>query len=220
MIALDIDTGSGSPPQNNGDLHALHLATQWAAGWGPGTLRLAFAPAVSTSSNGMKNPDELDSEAFQFWGAALYAWPAGPLQWVAGVAHDYRFGENRVYPVAGLEWQRDRLALRAVFPDLNIRLGADAGWALEFRIEPDGNEWLAYDRDLENSDTFQREAWQSDLRLSYRFRNGIGLGVSAGYYWQQEWEFRREDGSLAQTDGDDSPFFGLHLGWRQPRETR
>jgi len=212
--ALDFNDEPEALPQTNGDLHTLHLATQWATDIGPGALRLSFAPALSVSSNGLKNPDELDSEALQIWGAALYTRAGGTVNWVLGAAHDYRFGESRVYPAVGLEWRGDDMFLRAVFPDLLFTVNFSRGWTAAFSTSPDGNEWLAYDRGMDNQDEFRREAWQSDLRLAYRFANGVSLGASVGYHWNQEWEFRRHDGRVAQVESDDSPFLGVHLGWR------
>ena len=214
--ALDIEEPGASPPQANGDLHTLHLASQWRTSLDAGELRLALAPAVSVSSNGLKNPDELGSDSLQLWGAALYSRPSGALTWVLGAAHDYRFGEGRYYPVAGIEWQNETWHLRAVYPDIQVTWTLAGRWLLTGEIAPDGNEWQAFDRDLEASDEFRREAWQAQLGLAYRFGNGIEIGCLAGMHWDQQWRYRRQDGSLARPDSDDSAYLGLRLGWHRP----
>ena len=89
-------------------------------------------------------------------------------------------------------------------------------WQLAFATAPDGNEWWAYDRDLETPDEFRSEAWRSELSLNYRFDNGLRLGLSAGYRWDTQWQFRREDGGWARLDTDSAPFYGIHLGWYRP----
>jgi hypothetical protein len=211
--ALDIDEGSGAAPRTNGDLHTLHLATGWQTQPGEGQLSLALAPALSVSSNGLKNPDELDSDALQLWGAAIYTWPGSRHSWILGAAHDYRFGESRVYPVIGFEMGDEKTVLRLTYPDLVLSTTLGYGWEVEFVTSPDGNEWLAYDRSMEYQDEFRREAWESAIRLGYRFDNGLLIGMAAGYHWNQEWQYRREDGSVARHEGGDSPFYGIHMGW-------
>lgn len=211
--ALDIEAFSAAPPQTNGDLHTLHLATQWHTPVGGGELRLAAAPAISVSSNGLKNPDELGRDSLQLWGAALYQWPGSLFDWVLGVAQDYRFGERRVYPLVGIEWQSERIELRAVYPDIELAWMPTSHWLLTTGVTPDGNVWQAFDRELEHYDEFRREAWQAQLGIAYQFSNGIRLGGIAGLSWDQQWRFRRQDGSLARLDSEDSAFFGLHLGW-------
>jgi hypothetical protein len=212
---LDISDPVASP-QSNGHLHTLHLATQWKAALSEGELRLAAAPAVSVSSNAFKNPEVLGRDSLQLWGAALYTLRRGDIDWVLGAARDHRFGAGRVYPVAGFEWRADRFALRAVFPDIRLQWGAASGWALEADITPDGNEWLAFSRDLADANAFRSEGWQSQLGLRYRFDNGFEAALVAGWQWQQRWRYVRDDGSLAHTDGDDRAFFGVRLGWRLP----
>jgi hypothetical protein len=213
--ALDIDLTSPGP-QTNGDLHTLHLAGHWQFPVSDGQLTLSLAPAVAASSNAMKNPDELGSDSLQLWAAAAWRKPSLHGEWILGLAHDYRFGQSRVYPVAGMGWQFSRGEIRATYPDLYLGWEFALRWLLEFSASPDGNEWQAYDRDLEDNGDFRREAWQSNLRLSYRFRKGLRIGLSAGYHWQQAWRMRLQDGSLLRTDSDDSAFFGVHLGWYPP----
>jgi hypothetical protein len=214
--ALDIDLPTGLAPQTNGDLHTLHAAIEWTTGAGPGELRLALAPALSVSSNGLKNPDELDSDAAQLWASALYAWPGAHFDWILGAAHDFRFGASQVYPVAGIQWSADATLLRLTFPDVVLRTRLGQRWQLAFATEPDGNEWWAYDRDLETADEFHSEAWRSEISLSYQFSNGLRLGLSAGYRWDAHWKFRRENGDWARQDTDSAPFYGIHLGWYRP----
>ncbi len=216
--AFDISAESPAPPQTNGDLHTLHLATQWRAELGNGHLRAAFAPALSVSSNGLKNPDELNSDAVQLWGALLYRWPANGMDWLAGMAHDYRHGNDRIYPVAGIEWSNDAVFLRATFPDLELRFDLGSRWIMAASVEPDGNEWWAYDRGLSDANEFRRQAWKADARLSYQFANGVLAGASVGYHWDQEWRFRRQDNSLARLHSDNSYFVGLHISWHARSE--
>lgn len=202
-----------APPQSNAHLHTLHLATQWTTSLREGELRLAAAPAVSVSSNALKSPEVIGRDSLQLWGAALYTRRAGSLDWVLGVAHDNRFGAGRAYPVAGVEWRGDRLAVRAVYPDFRVTWGTPSGWGLRLALTPDGNEWQAFDRDLTDSGLFQREGWQGEAGLRYRFASGVEIGGVAGWHGQQQWRYRRLDGTHARVDGDDRAYFGIRLAW-------
>ena len=212
--AFDIMQPGVAPPRTNGDLHTLHLASQWRTTLGPGEFRAAAAPGLSVSSNGLKNPDALGGDSLQLWGAALYSQEAGDATWVVGAAHDYRFGESRLYPVIGVEWQGEAVWLRAVYPDLQLTWQLAERWVLEGEIAPDGNEWQAFSRDLRSDEPFRREAWRTQIGLLYRFGNGIEFGVLAGMQWDQHWQYRRQDGSPARLDSDDSGYLGVRLGWR------
>lgn len=210
--ALDIEF-AGPEPQTNGHLHTLHLAAGWSLQAGNGNVALTVAPAISTSSNALKNPGELDARSLQMWAAAIGQFPAGGWDWVAGIAHDYRFGESRAYPVAGAEWRGERLFFRATYPDLVLRWSPANQWTLGFSLGPDGNQWRAFDEDLEDSDDFRREAWEAAAWARYRWRNGLSLGFSTGYMWDQQWRMRLETGEQLRTRAENANFVGVELGW-------
>jgi len=214
--ALDIAQPGLPQPQANGDLHTLHLASQWRTKLAGGDFRVAAAPAVSVSSNALKNPDVLNSDSLQLWGAALYSRPAGGVRWTVGAARDFRFGEGRLYPVAGIEWQNDTVWLRATYPDVQLAWRLSDRWVLKGELGPDGNAWQAFRRDLRREDTFHREAWGAQLGLVHRFGKGLQIGFLAGLHWDQRWQYRLQDGSLASPRGDSSAFLGVHLGWGDP----
>ena len=203
-------------PQTNGDLHTLHLASQWRSKLAGGDFRVAAAPAVSVSSNALKNPDVLNSDSLQLWGAALYSRSAGGVRWILGAARDFRFGEGRVYPVAGFEWHHETLSLRATYPDIQLTWRLSGRWVLKGELAPDGNAWQAFRRDLREEDGFYREAWAAQLGLVHRFGNGLQVGFLAGLHWDQRWQYRLQNGDLATPRGDSSAFLGVHLGWGVP----
>ena len=133
--ALDIQL-TGPEPQSNGHLHTLHVAAGWLLEAGSGNVALTFAPAISTSSNALKNPGELDASSIQLWAAAIGQIPAGGWDWIAGIAHDYRFGESRIYPVAGVDWRGEQFFLRVTYPDLTLRWQPADRWTLDAGYHP------------------------------------------------------------------------------------
>ena len=212
--ALDIDVEPDAEPQANGDLHTLSLATRWLGSMGPGRLQLAVAPALSLSSNALKDTDSWDSNSLQWWGAATYILADDKVNWIVGLARDYRFGDPRAYPVMGLRWSDDLHQVMLTYPDISVVRALGESWGLGFTIAPDGNRWQAWDRDLEASDDFRREAWQSEVFLRYGFRNGFRLGLAVGYYWSQQWKYHNQSGGVSRIDSEDSGYVGFHLGWR------
>lgn len=210
--ALDIGL-EGAPARTNGDLHTLALSAGLSLEAGSGLLELSLAPAASASSNAVKSPGDLDDDALQWWGAAVWRQPDRDLGWVLGLARDYRFGAARTYPVAGLEWRKGEALLRLTYPDLLVQMFLTERWLLALTISPDGNEWQAYDRSLERHEEFRREGWQSDLGIHYRFSHKLRIGIVAGYHWNQEWRMRLEDDSLLRSSSGDSGFIGLQIGW-------
>jgi len=210
--ALEISL-AGPQPQANGDLHTLHLAGSWQRPLAGGSLQLAIAPAISVSSNALKNPDVIDEDSVQLWGAALWRGRGPRWDWILGVAHDYRFGEARAYPLAGMAWEGERVSLWATYPDVVLDWSISDSWSASVSVAPDGNQWQAFDRPLERSSDFRRQAWQTELRIAYRWRSGLRLGLAAGRFWDQRWRFDLEDGERLRTDSEDSAYVGLRVDW-------
>ena len=212
--ALDIAADPGETPQSNGDLHTLYLATRWVGKIGPGRLQLAIAPALSVSSNALKDSDTWNSDSRQWWGAATYVMPGNNVDWVFGLGHDYRFGDPRTYPVAGLQWRDNLHQVLLTYPDISLVRALGRSWILGFTTAPDGNRWQAWDKNLEESDDFRHQAWQSELYLRFGLHNGLRLGLAVGYHWNQQWKYRNQNGGVTKQVGDNSSYVGLHLGWK------
>ena len=81
-------------------------------------------------------------------------------------------------------------------------------------VSPDGNRWQVYDREFEREAALRREAWRTELRLGLRLRSGLAAGLVAGYLWDQHWQFPLQGAGHQDRHAEDSPFFGLYLGWR------
>lgn len=213
---MDFELPANMVPPTNGDVHTLHLTTGWHGPWAGGTLSLALAPAISASSNAFNTPEEWSSEMLQVWGSVLYTHPFGEegngINWVAGLAHDYRFGEDRVYPLLGLRWTGARTRLQLVYPDLLLEQDFGSGWTVAFSTSPDGNRWRVYDSDHQNSEDLVREGWLSELRLHKRWQR-LDIAISAGYQWHQRWIYRTAGGAETALSSDDTPTLGLHFRW-------
>lgn len=212
--SLDIQLdAAGTEPATNGDLHTLYASVAWDWSFSGGSLRLALAPAVSASSNAIKEPDQLDGDSAQLWAAAVVALEASRGEWLLGAARDHRFGEARTYPVAGWRWHRPPWHLRLAYPDVLLARELGDSWRLGLSLAPDGNEWQAFDDDLERGEAFVREAWLAELRLSRSWGERFEMALSAGWFWDQHWRFSLAEGGSLRAGSDDSYALGLHLQW-------
>ncbi len=217
--AIGFDLPATSKPPTTGDLHTLNLGVGWRGAGAGGTLSLALAPAISVSSNAMKKPGQWRREMLQLWGSALYTRPLGKVDWLAGVAHDQRFGDARYYPLLGVRWTGGRTRLRLTYPDLLLEREWGAGWAAILTTTPDGGLWRIYDQDLDDGTDLVREGWQSELQLRKRWRQRLETTLSLGYLWHQRWAFRRQDGERVRLDSENTPTVGVHFRWLFPPGT-
>ncbi|MBD3647274.1 MAG: hypothetical protein HUJ31_07450, partial [Pseudomonadales bacterium] len=133
---VDIDPLPGAQPSSNGHLHRLYVPIDASSlvieNW---TLR--FQPAISISSNLLKEPAEITADALQFNAALLKQWNVSPdSRWRAGICADYRFGEYRLYPVVSRLWRIDAWSLELGFPDSALSIRLDTDLTAGMRLSP------------------------------------------------------------------------------------
>ena len=103
-----IDVDDSITPMSNGHLHSWDFPVSWHLQKPAYTLDYFLAPVLSVSSNVLKNPDLIDSDAMQLWSGVVYKKDISENNaWLIGLRSDHRFGPYRVYPVAGVCWQPD-----------------------------------------------------------------------------------------------------------------
>jgi hypothetical protein len=209
------DHGLTPDARTNGHLHTLALPWQWTRKSSQLSRRFGVAAAVSTSSNGLKNPHKLDHQALQLW----LSWEDsrrinGDWDWVMGVCGDHRFGTFRIYPVAGIERKLAGAArLRLAYPDLRLHWPVNSRLLLDLRIEPVGNEWSVYDNDLEKGSRFLWNSWSASAKLTWHLLDGFSVTIDAGRHYDQELEFELNDGSRLRADLDSSVYWSVGLIW-------
>jgi hypothetical protein len=214
--AMDFELPAAQAPPTTGDLHTLNLALGWRGPWAGGAVSVVVAPAVSASSNAIKEPGHWRGNMAQLWGAAYYARPRGAGDWLLGLAHDYRFGEGRIYPLLGWRWAGDHSRVRLVYPDLLLERDLGTTWTLSLMTGPDGSRWRVFDDDQHEDQALVREAWQTEVRLRKRWRQRFELSFSLGYLWHQRWSFSDRGGARQRLESENTPTAGLHLRWLYP----
>ena len=211
--SLDIDL-EGDETLSNGHHHTIALPLHWHREISGGDMMtLSLAPAISVSSNVLKDPGLVDNGAVQLWGSALYRIGEGSLDWLLGINHDYRFGDSKVYPVAGGEWANETTTVRLTYPDIMANWRPAERWSFEASVSPDGNLWRVWDRDKIIDSDFRREAWRAELRLLYRLPRGWRIGFTAGHTWDTAWKFKASTPGVVRSDGENQSFIGAYVGW-------
>lgn len=213
---VEFDPQTAPEPQSNGDLHTLYAPVHW---WQQGqqqdVYRVSFAPAISVSSNSLKNPDKLNSDTLQLWLALEHRRRvSAEVQWLLGLCADHRFGHYQGYPIAGLLWlPSKRWSLRLAYPDTEVSYRPLPKLSLAVAIHPDGNEWQVLDSELERRTKYSREAWRLEGRVTWTVLPALSLSVALGKSLEQELQFSLEDNRLVQTDVDDASYWSLQLRW-------
>lgn len=201
--------------QTNGHLHTLSMPWYWFRKEDHIERQFGLAAAISTSSNGLKKPDELGHQVLQLW----LSWEDRRTinqdwDWLLGVCGDHRFGSFRVYPVAGVVRKFGTEGeLRLAFPDARI------GWTLndrlrfDLRLEPMGNDWRVYDQGLQRQSSFQWRSWSVSAEVNWRMFDAFSVLIRTGQRFDQELEFSLVDGSRLESSLEDSFYWSVGLTW-------
>lgn len=212
--ALSLE-GFNPAAQTNGDLHTLALPWYWSKKTDHIERRFGLAAAISTSSNGLKNPDKLDHRALQLW----LSWEDRRTinqdwDWLLGICADHRFGKYRFYPVVGVVRKMGAAGmLRLAFPDLQFGWSWSDRLRFDLRLEPMGNEWSVYDDSLEKESSFQWRSWSASAEVNWRLFAEFSVFLRAGQRFKQALEFRLADDSRLKTHLDDTFYWSLGLVW-------
>ncbi|MCK4707312.1 MAG: hypothetical protein KAU21_01755, partial [Gammaproteobacteria bacterium] len=154
-------------PMTNGHLHTWGLSLTASHKKDGAEILYNVTPAISISSNALKNPELINDESLQLKTSLIYKKNLPrKLAWVFGFMSDYRFGDYRLYPLAGVCWQpaQDWL-LQLALPDFSIHKTFSSGISLTLYTAPKGNKWQVFSRDM-----------QRNSELTY---NSIVTGITA-----------------------------------------
>ena len=153
-------------PMTNGHLHRWGLSFSGVDQYNDANILYEVTPAISVSSNALKNPELINGESLQLNTALIYNKKLNrQLAWVVGFRSDYRFGGYSLYPVGGVCWQPSQeWLLQLVWPDFRVRKAISRSLQLSLFTHPDGNRWHVFSEDL-----------QRDSLLTYR---SVVMGIS------------------------------------------
>lgn len=202
--------------QTNGHLHTLYFPLHWKRPSGGRHFRATLAPAVSVSSNVLKEPDEYGSDAVQVLGAL--EWDRAVSETLGlryGVCGDHRFGSYRVYPLLSVDWRPhvDWL-LELGFPATALSYEASKSFDSSLRLAPNGNEWYVKDKSLEHHSKLRYESLLLEWALNWHPHERLTLTASIGRQFRNRYDMKLLDGSRAKADGDSFTRVGAALEWQ------
>ena len=165
-----LDVANSVAPQTNGHLHSLRLPVWWRGS--QRNLQIGIEPALSISSNMLKNPEEIESESWQLRFAMQKFTPISKhWQWVFGLCGDYRFGDYKIYPVIGAILDQANWRIYLSFPDIEVTRIWGNGWSSAFKVEPYGSKWFVKDSQLIQSSDVVFESLLTSISISKDFSN-------------------------------------------------
>jgi hypothetical protein len=202
-------------PLTNGDLHTIYLPIHLVKPVNQGVFHFAASPALSVSSNVLKNLDLVHKNDLQLWLAAAYEYPLSEkVNLLLGLCADHRFGHYRAYPVAGIKWSpTENWIFRLSYPDVEVSYWPFARFKLSFSVSPDGNEWHVYDKSLSRSSYFQYESVRAEIGGTWLISKAFSLGLSAGKQFNNYFRFMLADNSRITTETGTISFVSLTLDW-------
>lgn len=203
---------SAIEPQTNAHLHTSFVPLHWQRG----NLRLSAAAALSASSNVMGHPQEYESETLQLLFAAVVAKDVDEhLAFVYGLCGDHRFGEYRVYPVAGVEWRpHPDWTLEVGFPETRIAYTVTNDFETSLQVAPDGNEWRVENRDFSAESDFVYEAVALEWITEWSPVSRLTVALSLGRQLRNRYEMTLANGQRALVSGAPADRVGVGLRWR------
>ncbi len=182
-------------PQSNGHLHEVSTPIWYRDGkrrW-----QFKIVPALSISSNMLKNPDEIESESWQLRFAAIKSIHShDKWQWHAGLCGDYRFGDYQIYPLLGMDFRNDKWSIQLTLPDINIKRTWKTNWHAQLSMGPDGKKWFVKNKTLSQSSDIIYKTWFFGVSLNRDFQR-----------WSSELSYKRNvNNHLRLTLQDDTLF--------------
>lgn len=203
---------SGIELQTNAHLHTSFVPLHWQ----PGDLRLSAAVALSASSNVMGHPQEYESETLQLLFAMVATREIDErLVFVYGICGDHRFGEYRVYPVAGVEWRPHAdWTLEVGFPETRIAYAVTSVLETSLQIAPDGNQWRVENRDFSAESDFVYEAFALEWITEWTPAERLTVALSLGRQLRNRYEMTLAGGERVSLSSASADRVGFGLRWR------
>ena len=208
-----VDFDDSITPMTNGHLHSWDFPVSFNRKGRDHTIEYYLAPVISVSSNGLKNPDLINSESLQLWAGAIYIKDMNKESaWLLGLRSDHRFGPYRVYPVAGVCWQPNKdWQLQLALPDFSIRRYFSNGINIRLFAEPDGNKWHVFSADTVNSSDFVYNAIVSGVSIEWQINPTLSFTFDAIQHSSREFSFALDDGTPVETNAQSSNGFSVSL---------
>lgn len=203
-------------PQTNGHLHTLFVPIHRQSQSGGKDFRFSIAPALSASSNVMKDPSQYDTDALQLLAALVWRSPLSESTGLRyGICGDHRFGSYKIYPVVSYDWQFDRdWSVELGFPMAEVRYQVTSSIGTSLRLAPNGNEWYVKDKSLQFDSQFVYESYLLNWNFNWQVYKGLIVNADIGWQFENQYELTLLDGSRVKVSSDPFMRVGAAVGWR------
>lgn len=190
----------------NGHLHTWDFPLEGRLSSTGSELFYDITPAISVSSNALKNPELIDADGLQLNLGMVYKKNISlESAWLAGFRSDYRFGRYKVYPVVGVCMQPARdWDLQLAVPDFSILKRINRGLSLELFAEPVGNQWHVFSKDLTRESDFGYNAIAIGLSAQWHISASINVGLVIENQTNRRLSFVLDDNTLIEVKAESS----------------
>ncbi|MCH8117486.1 MAG: hypothetical protein IIA78_05125 [Proteobacteria bacterium] len=202
--------------QTNGHLHTFFLPLHRQSQSDRKSFRFSIAPALSASSNVMRNPGEYQVDALQLLAALVWSRQLSDRMSLRyGVCGDHRFGRYEIYPLISVAWQPHAdWTVELGFPASQLTYRVSASLTSSLRIAPDGNEWYVRDKSLQKRSRLVYEARMLEWAFNWQAHEHIVMTASVGRQFHNRYEMTLLDDSRVRLSSDAVTRIGAALAWR------
>jgi hypothetical protein len=202
--------------QTNGHLHTFFLPLHRQSYSDGQSFRFSIAPALSASSNVMKDPGEYNADALQFLAALVWSRKLSErATFRYGICGDHRFGNYEVYPLVSVDWQPHAdWVIELGFPATRLTYQVSRNITSALRIAPDGNEWFVKNKSLEKQSRVVYEASLVEWAFTWQAQKRIAITASVGRQFHNRYAVTLRDESQVQLSSDSVTRIGAALEWR------
>ena len=202
--------------QTNGHLHTFFLPLHRESQSDHKSLRFSIAPALSASSNVMKDPREYDADAFQLVAALVWSREISDRVTVRyGVCGDHRFGNFEIYPSVSVDFQPDSdWTITLGFPMSQLSYQASTSLSSSLQITPNGHEWYVKDKSMEKQSSVVYEAWLLEWTISWLAHERFMVKAGVGRQFENRYEMTLLNEDRVRVHADSVIRLGVALTWR------
>lgn len=190
----------------NGHLHTWSLPLNWRVNHPGYELVYNVKPAISVSSNVLRDPDLADRQSLQLNASFVYrSEVSSGLDWLAGLGGDHRFGEYRLYPMAGFIWRfNGDWEIQLAYPDTIIQKEISEQINLSFFAGPRGNQWHVFSKDKTQNSDVTYEDIVIGLSAIWQPHRVFKVTLDIESHTGRALELALEDGTVVRPDVDPS----------------
>jgi hypothetical protein len=201
--------------QTNGYLHTFFFPVHRTSHSDSRSFRISIAPALSGSSNVIKDPDEYTKDAIQLLAAMVWSRRVSDQLGLSyGICGDYRLGGYQVYPVISFNWQpHPDWKIELGFPTSQLSYEVTKSFNFLLSVSPNGNEWYVKNKSLEKDSKLVYEAYVLELAFNWRLHQRFMFTASVGREFDGRYEMTLLDDSRVRLSIDSATRFGVALAW-------